>query len=162
MRDTPEAWALSAAIQVSFFLWRYRPNLGHGLLPWNSPFHFGFLDLRHSVGLPGRVISSSQGLYLYTYTHKHQTSMNWVRFEPMTPGSERAKTVHALDLSATVTGTSVISICNLHSIPIILYGLRFFMKKNDLMLLMGNNGIEPTRRNINLSALGPKMHVIQR
>jgi hypothetical protein len=47
-----------------FFLWRYSSNLGLGLPPWNSPFHFSFLDLRHSVGLLGRVISSSQGLYL--------------------------------------------------------------------------------------------------
>jgi hypothetical protein len=43
--------------QIFFFVWRYNPNLGLGLPPWNSPFHFGFLDLRHSVGLPGRVIS---------------------------------------------------------------------------------------------------------
>jgi hypothetical protein len=37
---------------------------------WASPFHFGFLDLRQSVGLLGRVISSSQGFYLYTNTEK--------------------------------------------------------------------------------------------
>jgi hypothetical protein len=36
--------------------------------------------------------------------YKHQTSMPWVEFEPTIPGSERAKTVHALDRSATVTG----------------------------------------------------------
>jgi hypothetical protein len=30
--------------------------------------------------------------------------MLWVRFEPTIPGSDRAKTVHALDRSATVTG----------------------------------------------------------
>jgi hypothetical protein len=53
------------------FLWHYSPNLGLGLPPWNSPFHFGFLDLRQSVGLIGRVISSSQSLYLYTNTEKH-------------------------------------------------------------------------------------------
>jgi hypothetical protein len=46
------------------------PNLGLGLPPWNSPFHFGLLDLRQSVGLLGRVISSSQCLYLYTNTEK--------------------------------------------------------------------------------------------
>jgi hypothetical protein len=84
-----------------FFFGRYSPNFGLGLPPWNSPFHFGLLDLRHSLGLLGRVISSSQGLYLYTntekrtYTHKHQTSMPWVGFEPTIPASERAKTVHA-------------------------------------------------------------------
>jgi hypothetical protein len=44
------------------------PNLGLGLPPWNSPFHFGLLDLRHLVGLLWRVISSSQGLYLHTNT----------------------------------------------------------------------------------------------
>jgi hypothetical protein len=36
-----------------------------------TPFHFGFLDLRQSVGLLGRMISSSQGLPV----HKHYTSM---------------------------------------------------------------------------------------
>jgi hypothetical protein len=30
--------------------------------------------------------------------------MPWVEFEPTVPASERAKTVHALDRSATVTG----------------------------------------------------------
>jgi hypothetical protein len=55
-------------LEEFFFLWRYSPNLGHGLPPWNSPFHFGFLDLRQSVALLGRVISSLQGLYLYTNT----------------------------------------------------------------------------------------------
>jgi hypothetical protein len=39
-----------------------------------------------------------------THIHKHYTSMPWVGFEPKIPGSERAKTVHALDRSATVTG----------------------------------------------------------
>jgi hypothetical protein len=28
------------------FLWRYSPIVGLGLPPWNSLFHFGFLDLR--------------------------------------------------------------------------------------------------------------------
>jgi hypothetical protein len=71
-----------------------------------------FLDHLQSVGLLGREISSSQGLYLYTgqhkhrKTHTHQTSIPWVGFEPTIPASERAKTVHALDSSATVIGIS--------------------------------------------------------
>jgi hypothetical protein len=36
--------------------------------------------------------------------HKHQTSMPQVGFELTSPDSERAKTVHALDRLATVTG----------------------------------------------------------
>jgi hypothetical protein len=48
-----------------FSFWHYSPNFGCGLPPWNSPFHFGLLDLRHSIRLLGRVISSSQGLYPY-------------------------------------------------------------------------------------------------
>jgi hypothetical protein len=42
-----------------------------GLPLWNSPFHFGFLYLRQSVGLLGRVISSSQGLSTCTQTQKN-------------------------------------------------------------------------------------------
>jgi hypothetical protein len=64
-----------------------------------------------TVGLLGQVISPSQGLYLNTGQHKHkikaythQTPMPWVGFEPTIPASERAKTVHALDRAATVTG----------------------------------------------------------
>jgi hypothetical protein len=64
-----------------------------------------------TVGLLGRVISSSQGFYLNTGQHKHrlnrythQKSMPCVEFEPTIPASERAETVHALDRSVTVTG----------------------------------------------------------
>jgi hypothetical protein len=70
-----------------------------------------FLDHSHTIGLLGRVISSSQGLYLNTgqhkrrKTHTHQTTMPWVGFEPAIPAFERVKTVHALDRSATVTGS---------------------------------------------------------
>jgi hypothetical protein len=68
-------------------------------------FHFGFLGLRQSVGLLGWVISSSQGLYLYTNTEKRtHTHTQTLNIEPTIPASERAKTVHVLDLSATVTG----------------------------------------------------------
>jgi hypothetical protein len=57
-------------LYIYIFLLRYSPSLGLGLPPRNSPFHFGFLHLRQSVGLLGRVISSSQGLYLSTNTEK--------------------------------------------------------------------------------------------
>jgi hypothetical protein len=38
--------------------------------------------------------------------HIHQTSLPSVGFEPTIPASERARTVHALDRSATVTGNN--------------------------------------------------------
>jgi hypothetical protein len=67
--------------------------------------------ISQTVGHLGRVISPSQGRYLHTRQHKHrintytyQTSMPCVGLKPMIPASERAKTVHALDCSATVTG----------------------------------------------------------
>jgi hypothetical protein len=45
-----------------------------------------FFNLRHSVGLPGRVISPSQGRYLTQTQNKHkQTSMPRVGFEPKIP-----------------------------------------------------------------------------
>jgi hypothetical protein len=60
------------------------------------------------VGLLGQGISPSQGRYLHTGQHKQnkrtETSIPQVGFEPTIPVFERAKTVHALDRSATVTG----------------------------------------------------------
>jgi hypothetical protein len=89
-----------------FFHWLYSP-----LGPWPLIF-FSFTVILQTVGLLGRVISLPQGLYLNTAQHKHrintyiyQTSMPCVGFEPTIPTSERAKTVHALDRSAIVTGS---------------------------------------------------------
>jgi hypothetical protein len=53
-----------------FFPLALSPNSGPGVPPYNFPFHFSLLDLRQSVGLLGRMISLSQGLYLYTNTEK--------------------------------------------------------------------------------------------
>jgi hypothetical protein len=64
-----------------------------------------FLNLRHSVGLLGRVISPSQGRYLTLIQNKHkETSMLRVGFERTIPSFERAKTVRALKFAATVIG----------------------------------------------------------
>jgi hypothetical protein len=43
-----------------------------------TPFHFSLLDLRHLVGLLGRVISSSQGLPVHKdrKTHIHTQILN--------------------------------------------------------------------------------------
>jgi hypothetical protein len=77
-----------------------------------SQFHDYFTD----VGLLGRVMSSSQNLYLNTGQHKqrlnaytHQISMPCVGFELTIPASERVKTVHALDGLATVTGLKILA-----------------------------------------------------
>jgi hypothetical protein len=87
--------------KVLFLHWLYSP-----LGPW--PLLSVSLQ---TVGLLGRVVSSSQGLYLNTGQHKnrintytHQISMSCLGLEPTISASERAKTVHALDRSATVTG----------------------------------------------------------
>jgi hypothetical protein len=87
-----------------FFHWLYGP-LGP------CPLIFSFMIILQTVGLLGRVISSSQDLYLNIGQHEHrintytyETFMHCVGFEPMIPASERVKTVHALDRSATVTG----------------------------------------------------------
>jgi hypothetical protein len=47
---------------VFFFLGATAPIWDLAYLPLNSPFHFSFTDLRQSVGLLGRVISSAQVL----------------------------------------------------------------------------------------------------
>jgi hypothetical protein len=94
-----------------FFHWFYEP-------PWVLTSDFiSFMIILQTVGPLGRVISSSQSLYLNTgqhkhrintYTYKYQTSMPCVGFEPTIPASERADTVHALDRSATVTGFALL------------------------------------------------------
>jgi hypothetical protein len=102
-----------AYFESIFFLWRYSPNLGLVLPPWNSPFHFRLLDLRHSVGLLGWVISSSQGLYLYTntekrarkHTHTHTQTLNidaLSGIQTHDPGSRESE-------DSTVTGLSPIN-----------------------------------------------------
>jgi hypothetical protein len=62
-----------------FFSLALQPQFG----PWPTAmklFHFGFLDRRQSVGLLGRMISSSQGPYLYINTekrtHTHTQTLN--------------------------------------------------------------------------------------
>jgi hypothetical protein len=86
-----------------FFKLLFQPIQGRGLL-FNSVIIFS-----QTVGLLGRVISSSKGRYLNTGQHKHiinaythQPSMPWVGIEPTIPASERAKTVHVVDRADTV------------------------------------------------------------
>jgi hypothetical protein len=43
--------------------------------------------------------------------HTHQISMPWVGFEPTIPASERAKTLHSSDRSATETGRVIHRYC---------------------------------------------------
>jgi hypothetical protein len=94
---------------IYFFDWFYSP---YG--PWPL---FSLLICSQTVELLGRVIISSQGLYLNTGQHRyrintytHQISMPWVGFEPTITVSERAKTVHALDRAAIVTSEAFINL----------------------------------------------------
>jgi hypothetical protein len=63
---------------------------------------FSFLKF-YTVGVLGRGISPSQGLYLHTEEHR-QTSMPRVGFEPTILVFEWAKMVHHVDRVATVVG----------------------------------------------------------
>jgi hypothetical protein len=107
---------------LQFFLhWLYSPpsTLFHWLYspPWALASAFSFMIILQTVGLLGRVISLSQGLYLNTGQHKHrintythQTSMPWVGFETTIPAFGRAKTVHALDRAATAIVHSKVNV----------------------------------------------------
>jgi hypothetical protein len=68
-----------------------------------ASFFLSSLSYTLSVGLLGRAISVSQGVYLYTGQHK-RTSMPRVGFEPTISVFERAKTVRVSDLTSTVIG----------------------------------------------------------
>jgi hypothetical protein len=141
--------------------------------PW--PLIFSFMIILQTVGLLGRVISSSQGLYLNTGQHKHrinifthQTFILWVGFKPTISASERAKTVQVLDRSATVNGIIifttniiVIFIMIINKCIIVIYYLfyigpiiflceaylRIFYKENNyIMRKLNLQNISPAKR----------------
>jgi hypothetical protein len=80
-------------------------------------FSLKLLNLGQPVRLLGGVISSSQGLYLYTNTEKRTQNTNNKDLCPEwdsnsnVPSSLPAMTVHALDRSATVTGVYIPLYC---------------------------------------------------
>jgi hypothetical protein len=91
----------SFLLQNFFFIGTTAP-VGLGLPPWNCPFHFGFfLNHTQSVGLLGRVISSSQ-----TWKNAHTQTLNIHALSGIRthgPGL-RASEDTARYRSATVTG----------------------------------------------------------
>jgi hypothetical protein len=106
LRTLPKCLIVSYNGSISLLLYSSLLDLGR---------YFNFLIFLQSVGLLGRGINRSQGRFLHTEQHKHSEyththththiSMSSVGFEPMILVLERAKTVHALDRAATVTGT---------------------------------------------------------
>jgi hypothetical protein len=89
------------------------------------------------VGLLGRVIGPTQGLYLHTEQHntekRRHTSMPRASFEPAISTSERPKTVLASDRSAIETGYEI-EIRDIISAPKcedqkVAYEVRCFRKK---------------------------------
>jgi hypothetical protein len=80
--------------------------LDHGRLIYRR-----FLELfRHMLGLLGRVISPSQGLYLHRTTQHRKTWTNINAFSGIRthdPSNQPAKT-HASDRTATVTGVLLV------------------------------------------------------
>jgi hypothetical protein len=86
---------------------------------------FQFLNLRQSVGLLGRGIIPTQGLYLHrttqTQNKRRQISMPWVGFKPMIPVLKRPKTFHALDRAATVIGLYQTSVRKITACTVLQY-----------------------------------------
>jgi hypothetical protein len=74
----------------------------------------GFLNYnRYMVGLLGRVISPSQGLYLHRTTQHRKTRTNIHALSGTRthdPNNQQAKT-HASDRTATVTGIIKVTLC---------------------------------------------------
>jgi hypothetical protein len=113
IKVTAASYGLNESLPAIFFFAGSTAPLGPGL------WFFSFMISLQTVGLLGRGISPSQGLYLNTGQHKHrintysyQTSMPCVGFEHTIPASERAKTVHDLDRSAVVTALCAIACPN--------------------------------------------------
>jgi hypothetical protein len=120
----------SSNFQLQYILKHYEENYSTGQVKINNQFYFSLAlqppwalvsdfqfrnNFSQPVGLLGRAISPSQGLYLNTGEHKHrinaythQTSMPYVGFKPTIPAFELAKT----DRSATVTGNNQNTVFN--------------------------------------------------
>jgi hypothetical protein len=79
-------WALASAFQ-------FHDHFTDRRTPWMS-------DQLVARPLPKHRTTQTQNKHIHT----HQTSIPCVGFEPTIPASERAKTVHALERSVTVTG----------------------------------------------------------
>jgi hypothetical protein len=103
--EVPEpTYPVSDYVWIFFFLLlpllEHRADLSvswsftHGRTPWTG-------DQLVTRPLPKHRTTQTQ-----KNAHTHQTSMPWVGFEPMIPASEREKSVHASDRSATVTDTT--------------------------------------------------------
>jgi hypothetical protein len=99
----------------------YSPNIiffsGSTDLHWTfTASHVGgFLELfRHMVGLLGRVISPSQGLYLHRTTQHKKTRTNIHALSGIRThdSSNQPTKTHASDRTATVTGMSYLYTVN--------------------------------------------------
>jgi hypothetical protein len=63
---------------LSLYFFPLAPLLGSSLPYWSTRLIAPFLDLSQTVGLLGRVISSSQGLYLNTGQYKHRKTRTYI------------------------------------------------------------------------------------
>jgi hypothetical protein len=113
--------------------------VGSSLLYWSKGLIAQSPDLSQAVGLFGRVISSSQGIYLNTGQHKHRKTRTpikhpWAGFEPAVTASERPKIVHTLDRSPNVTG--IVPITVLKSVT-----KKRIVKTKDFYVSCGTNDI---------------------
>jgi hypothetical protein len=121
-----------------FFHWLYNP-----LGPW--PLLFSFMIIFTDGKTPwtsDQLVARPPPKHRITQTqnkHTHQTSMPWVGFEPTISASERAKTVHALDHSATVTGLFSFTSISLSKYSSEIYLIRFPLR---VMILSENNQIK--------------------
>jgi hypothetical protein len=86
------------------------------LLEWLYSSLFSLLIYSQLAGLLGRVISSSQGLYLNTGQHKHRINTHTPNIRALSRIRTHDHSVRAnedssgLDRSATVTGPSMIQL----------------------------------------------------
>jgi hypothetical protein len=66
-------------INAFSFLWRYSPNLGLGLSPWNSPFNFSFLELKTVSRTPwagDQLVARPLLVHKHRKTHTYTQTLN--------------------------------------------------------------------------------------
>jgi hypothetical protein len=100
---------VACSLLLVFLPLALQPNSGLGRL--HETFRFTSVTRSRIVGRTpwtgDQLVARPLPIHKHRKTHtqhKHYTSLPWVWFEHTVPASARAKTVHALDSSATVTG----------------------------------------------------------
>jgi hypothetical protein len=115
---------LSIRLHFVFFFLVAPTHLGACSRFWSIGLFLQFLNQGQSVGLLGRVISSSQGLYLYTNTEKHTHTYTNTNIHALSGIRTHGPGFRASEDSARLRPVTGYILCSVQQIGTSFWGLR--------------------------------------